>query len=553
MAAASQTGAGSDRGAQGDQDQQRRGPRLPEFSLDEENARAIAAMFEPGRPKDLIAGTVNGLGLMVTGVGSGVVALFVTPAVAAEYGGFTGFAAGCGAGLALGVALPVYGALTGVAQIIGGLVNTPRALAAGDQAWDEETGEWYDPEPYSLMQEAADVLRENFVSVPGTEGTSSQRAETPRPRRRPPPGGVRDTQFYDLLGVAPDATSNEIKRAYFKEARRCHPDKNPGNPEANKKFQAIGEAYQVLSNDQLRANYDRNGSDTPDTVIDSHVFFTMLFGSEAFEPLVGQLSLSSMAEVWMQDGLISVKELERLQLQREVRCALNLAAMLQRRVVGDQAAFDDALRCEISKLVAAPFGEELLQTIGKVYLNKADQFLGLQDSTGLGIPGHLAKLQQKGQVVSAYFHTATALLGTLQAVKGVLDATEGKTPPSMMSSAEQQDPENTMDPQTAQRVQEKMEESLPNFLETAWSLSRIDIQKTVTKVCDKVLEDHGISPQERLARAQALRVAGRMFLAARGPDDRSRGKVDAKGHFDRAMKATQAAAQGQEFHPEDFD
>jgi hypothetical protein len=68
-----------------------------------------------------------------------------------------------------------------------------------------------------------------------------------------------------------------------------------------------------------------------------------------------------------------------------------------------------------------------------------------------------------------------------------------------------------------------------------------------------VLEDHGKPLEERAARARALRIAGRAFLAATGSDARSRGVVDAKGHIDRAMKATQAAAQGQDYDPSDFD
>ena len=69
----------------------------------------------------------------------------------------------------------------------------------------------------------------------------------------------------------------------------------------------------------------------------------------------------------------------------------------------------------------------------------------------------------------------------------------------------------------------------------------------------KVLEDHGRSLDERHGRARALLVMGDMFLGAKGSDEKSRGQVDAKGHIDRAMKATQAAAQGQEYDPADFD
>jgi len=66
--------------------------------------------------------------------------------------------------------------------------------------------------------------------------------------------------FYDLLGVSKDASDAEIKKAYRKQALEWHPDKHPNNKEAaEKRFKEINEAYQVLSNKDKRAAYDRMG------------------------------------------------------------------------------------------------------------------------------------------------------------------------------------------------------------------------------------------------------------------------------------------------------
>jgi molecular chaperone DnaJ len=65
--------------------------------------------------------------------------------------------------------------------------------------------------------------------------------------------------FYEILGVSKTATPEEIKKAYRKVAIQFHPDKNPGNKEAEEKFKEAAEAYEILSDVDKRAKYDRFG------------------------------------------------------------------------------------------------------------------------------------------------------------------------------------------------------------------------------------------------------------------------------------------------------
>ena len=65
--------------------------------------------------------------------------------------------------------------------------------------------------------------------------------------------------YYDILGVGKSADATEIKKAYRKLAMKYHPDKNPGDKEAEEKFKEINEAYEVLSDETKRKNYDQFG------------------------------------------------------------------------------------------------------------------------------------------------------------------------------------------------------------------------------------------------------------------------------------------------------
>jgi len=71
--------------------------------------------------------------------------------------------------------------------------------------------------------------------------------------------GKRD--YYDILGVDRNATPDEIKKAYRKQALKNHPDKNPGNKEAEELFKDAAEAYEVLSDQEKRRRYDQFGHD----------------------------------------------------------------------------------------------------------------------------------------------------------------------------------------------------------------------------------------------------------------------------------------------------
>ena len=73
---------------------------------------------------------------------------------------------------------------------------------------------------------------------------------------------MKTPPYYSSLGVSPDASLSEIRTAYRRLVKRCHPDANPDDPKAEKRFRIITEAYEVLSDATARRQYDRNFSRT---------------------------------------------------------------------------------------------------------------------------------------------------------------------------------------------------------------------------------------------------------------------------------------------------
>lgn len=146
-------------------------------------------------------------------------------------------------------------------------------------------------------------------------------------------------KLYDELQITPDATQNQIKKAYYKRARDTHPDKHRDDPEADAKFQKVGYAYQILIDETSRKKYDTEGEEGLKDVktMDSKATFEMIFGSEKFEPLVGELQLAAMASA--QEDTPS-ELLEFKQRKREVMIAVNLVKTLDPFIEGELEDFD---------------------------------------------------------------------------------------------------------------------------------------------------------------------------------------------------------------------
>lgn len=138
---------------------------------------------------------------------------------------------------------------------------------------------------YDLHEEARSVLGEseeqwcarNGVAKHGVAvGAGSADGKTR--------AAVKETELYDALGVATDASAAVIKKAYYLKARQLHPDKNRGDPQAHARFQRVGEAYQILSDPAMRAKYDAQGAKGLE--VSAHRLFTSLLAVSESKPVI---------------------------------------------------------------------------------------------------------------------------------------------------------------------------------------------------------------------------------------------------------------------------
>lgn len=245
--------------------------------------------------------------------------------------------------------------------------------------WNENEGHWV----LTKMNEEAEKLEGVPVDDKDLLGKIEEDLDNSHKLGDGSGGEVVDMYYYEALEVATDADQATIKRRYYVLARKYHPDKlGPDDKEGADKFKDVAEAYQVLSDPELRAKYNKDGRDglSADKTevagglganVDADILFAFLFGSDLFHDYIGRMATATSAAVGDSPKL-SLQDARTLQKRRTTRLALNLITKIAPWIAqvhagaADGSALEGGWKDEALALSKASYGHEMVTTIGMV-------------------------------------------------------------------------------------------------------------------------------------------------------------------------------------------
>jgi len=317
---------------------------------------------------------------------------------------------------------------------------------------------------------------------------------------------VKETEYYDVLGVTPDADAGTVKKAYRKLALKYHPDKNSA-PEAEELFKKISEAYTVLSNPEQKEVYDKHGKAglSPDGDASAATMQAMLkqiFGGDRYKTVFGTLSIFDTDLIEHIQALATSQERKEYQQYHNLQRVGMLAGSLIERItpfVEDAsmsvAALQESLTGEAKNMVDFPGGTSLLDYIGKIYENegsgRANRFFGFER---VG-----SEWKKWGDKIGTMWSFGSSVVQSQQAALAL----------------------------DKDAANEELKEKVAAMgMRTVWNMGKMEIMDTVYKVLDQVLGDTSLPKGKRQRRALAVEAVGKLYRRVAAEQAKSDGHAE---------------------------
>ncbi|GBB92237.1 hypothetical protein RclHR1_01990009 [Rhizophagus clarus] len=288
----------------------------------------------------------------------------------------------------------------------------------------------------------------------------------------------KNTEFYDILQLKPDATDAEIRLSYRKLALKHHPDKNGGIE--TEEWNKLSNAYKILSDKNSRSLYDNYGS--VNDSLAGKASFNPYVGGDSWQPYIGDLEIGLWMFSIMNNG--SSPEINELTSneQKEQRRAIRISNVV--RYIRDKLSrfpkqdssefesFEESLLQEAQKLLSEPNGKELLSSLGGIYVSKAQAHLNRSFMSAIS--------NKCSNIFNGVEFTVDLISGFL-AVK-----TKGGN--------------STMKQEEINKV--------------IWRLSRTEISSIARETCDKILNNDENDKDASHHLANSLLLLGKVWLEA---------------------------------------
>ncbi|KAI0564734.1 Chaperone J-domain containing protein [Gracilaria domingensis] len=469
--------------------------------------RADQVAREEARPRNVGQGTLGLVGDSLGGAALGAAALVMGPIQGYRENGAKGLLGGAVGGLAVGVAATAYGVGSGLTKFAHGAKQTARSFDSSSTDERLVVREGDRPLP-GVYKRERDQLYGELQAAHNAESAKSSADAL---------GAPVDNKLYDVLGIKPDASPAQIRKAYYKMAQRYHPDKNPDDSEATAKFQEVSAAYQILSDPVKREEYHRLGEQaaTDETLMDPKALFALMFSD--FDHIVGDLATATIlrasldAENGQEGGSDGQgassstqvpqsteerqKEAERarkrkkqqFQTAREAHLVHLLNRRLEPWMNGDEESFIRHAKHEVFAMREEPFGREVLTTVGYVYGRRASRFL--EKKKGGPWQNVQSMLENLGDKAHHFKNQVRALEGGVKVL-------------STQAAAEEDE-----------SIDEKMRREAVNVLGAVWLSSVLDIESTVKHVVAAVLQVSATMPPAEARRVATRKAAGLIMLS----------------------------------------